>query len=159
MKTNLYNSLVSRSNSVNATSASLSKSKVNKEIQSRHALWQSDNKDSRRDFVRVYRDWYQVYRMQKPAKRIVMQAQVDTAEKMEVYLAPLFVKDAYCTITTSASREVDALRSKVSVKTGKTHYLAPIRWTASALEAAVKYCAKYYAGTEMDIESKFDTIQ
>ena len=159
MKTNLYNSLVSRVNTVSASSASLSKSKVNKEIQSRHAFWQADNKDSRRDFVRVYRDWYQVYRMRKPAQRMVVQSQVDTADKMSAYLAPLFVGDAYCTITTSASREADALRSKVSAKTGRTHYLAPIRWTASALETAVKYCAKYYAGTETDIESKFEAIQ
>jgi hypothetical protein len=158
MKTNLYNSLVSRSNSVNASSVSLSKSKVNKEIQSRHALWQSDNKDSRRDFTRVYRDWYQVYRMRKPAQRMVVQSQVDTIDKMEVYLAPLFFGDSYCTITT-ADRSADALRSKVSAKTGRIHYIAPIRWTVSALETAVKYCAKYYAGTETDIESKFNAIQ
>lgn len=158
MKTNVYNSLVSRANTVNASSASLSKSKINREIQSRHALWQSDNKDSRRDFVRVYRDWYQVYRMRKPAQRMVLQSQVDTAERMETYLAPLFVEDSYCVIT-SADRSADALRSKVNGKTGKTTYLAPIRWTVSALEAAVKYCAKYYAGTETDIESKFNSIQ
>lgn len=89
---------------------------------------------------------------------MVLQSQIDTADKMAVYLAPLFVGDSYCTITT-ADRSADAVRSKVNGKTGKTTYLAPIRWTVSALETAVKYCAKYYAGTETDIESKFDAIQ
>lgn len=158
MKTVIYTQLVSCKSNANVnTLSAVTKSAANKAIQERHKLWQVDNKESRKDMQRVYRDWYQVYRMQKPAQRICKQAEVDTFEKVQIYMAPLFVGDAYCTITTS-DRSVDAVRSKVA-KSGKTTYLAPIRWTASAFENAIKYCAKYYAGTETDIESKFNAIQ
>lgn len=158
MKTVIYNQLVScKSNATVNTLTAVTKSATNKAIQARHALWLADNKNTRKDMQRVYKDWYQVYRMQKPGQRMVKQAEVDTFDKMQVYLAPLFVSDSYCCITT-ADRSADAVRSKVA-KSGKTTYLAPIRWTVSALENAVKYCAKYYAGTESDIEAKFDAIQ
>lgn len=158
MKTTIYTQLVScKSNATVNTLTAVTKSAASKAIQARHALWVSDNKNTRKDMERVYRDWYQVYRMQKPAQRMVKQAEVDTFDKMQIYLAPIFVSDSYCCITT-ADRSADAVRSKVT-KSGKTTYLAPIRWTVSALETAVKYCAKYYAGIEQDIESKFNELQ
>lgn len=158
MKTVIYSQLVSCKSNANVnTLSAVTKTAANKEIQARHKLWQEDNKESRRDMQRVYKDWYQVYRMQKPAKRICKQAEVDTFDKVQIYLAPLFFAGDFCQITTT-SRAADALATKIN-KAGKEVYLAPIRWTAAAFENAVKYCAKYYAGTEVDIESKFDAIQ
>lgn len=158
MKQTVYSQVVSATATTTAATAGIKKSEVNKEIQRRHKNWQADNKDSGRDFVRVYKDWYEVYRRRPAADRLVMQSQVDKLDKMERYLAPVFVAGAYCCITTT-DRSADAVRSKVSDKTGKTSYLAPIRWTVSALETAVKYCAKYYAGVEVDLEAKFDSIK
>ena len=159
MKHFLYSQLVScKSNSTVNTLSAVTKSAANKAIQERHKLWQVDNRESRKDIQRVYRDWYQVYRMQKPAQRIVKQSEVDTFEKVQTYLAPLFYAGEFCQITSTSSRAGDALATKTN-KAGKEVYLAPIRWTAAAFENAIKYCAKYYAGTEVDIESKFDNIQ
>lgn len=159
MKTAIYTQLTSCKStaSINTLSA-VTKTAANKAIQERHKLWQVDNKESRKDMQRVYRDWYQVYRMQKPANRICKQNEVDTFEKVQVYLAPIFYSGHFCQITTTTSRAADALASKTN-KAGKEVYLAPIRWTAAAFETAIKYCAKYYAGTETDIESKFNAIQ
>lgn len=162
MKTIVYNSFVSnKSNTLNCNRAdvTIKRADVSKAIQERHKNWQTDNRETRRELKRVYADWYQVYRRRTPAERIVMQSQVDTLSKMEAYLAPIFVAGEFCQITTSENRSADALRSKVSEKTGKTHYIVPVRWTVSALETAVKYCAKYYAGVEVDLEAKFDSIK
>lgn len=159
MKTAIYTQLVSCKSNANVnTLSAVTKSAANKAIQERHKIWQSDNRETRKDMQRVYRDWYQVYRMQKPAQRMVKQTEVDTFEKVQIYLAPLFFAGEFCQITTTQSRATDALATKTN-KAGKGVYLAPIRWTAAAFENAVKYCAKYYAGTEVDIESKFDAIQ
>jgi post-segregation antitoxin (ccd killing protein) len=158
MKQTIYSQMVSRTSGANVnTLTAVTKTAINKAIQSRHALWQADNKESRKDMQRVYRDWYQVYRMQKPANRICKQNEVDTFEKVQVYLAPIFYSGHFCQITTTTSRAADALATKTN-KAGKEVYLAPIRWTAAAFETAIKYCAKYYAGTETDIESKFNVI-
>lgn len=156
MKNVIYSQLVSRvSNATVNTRTDVSKKEANQAIQARHANFCADNKESRKDFLRVYKDWYQVYRMRKPAERMVMQSQVDTADKMQTYLAPLMFSGEFCTITSSDSRANDALATRTTSK-GKTIYLAPIKWTVAALENAVKYAAKYYAGTEVDIESKFN---
>ena len=61
----------------------------------------------------------------------------------------------FCTITSAESRASEALASRAN-KSGKTIYLVPIKWTVAALENAVKFAAKYYAGTESDIETTFD---
>lgn len=159
MKTVIYSQLTScKSNASINTISAVTKTAANKAIQERHKLWQEDNKESRKDMQRVYRDWYQVYRMQKPANRICKQNEVDTFEKVQVYLAPIFYSGHFCQITTTTSRAAEALATKTN-KAGKEVYLAPIRWTAAAFENAIKYCAKYYAGTETDIESKFNAIQ
>ena len=159
MKTAIYSQLVScKSNTTVNTINAVTKTAANKAIQERHKLWQVDNKESRKDIQRVYRDWYQVYRMQKPANRICKQSEVDTLEKVQIYLSPLFFSGEFCQITTSANRANDALATKMN-KAGKQVYIAPIKWTAAAFENAIKYCAKYYAGTEVDIESKFSAIQ
>ena len=159
MKTNLYFSLTSSAQATTFESANLKKSEVNKEIQSRHAKFCADKKATANELKRVYGDWMQVYRRRPSQERMVGQKYIDTLDKMQIYLAPLYFAGEYCQITTSEHRAADALHSKVSDKTGKTHYIVPIKWTVSSLEAAVKYCAKYYAGTEVDIESKFDAIQ
>lgn len=159
MKKNLYFALTSSAQAVNYESANVKKSEVNKEIQTRHANFCADKKATANDLKRVYGDWMQVYRRRPAADRMVQQKYIDTLDKMAVYLAPLFFAGEYCTITTAENRAADSLRSKVSDKTGKTHYIVPVKWTISSLEAAVKYCAKYYAGTETDIESKFDAIK
>lgn len=159
MKTSTYNSLVSATTATTAATANLSKSATNKAIQERHINWAEHNKTSKRDLLRIYRDWYQVYRLQPNSKRIVKQSEIDKIEKLERYLSPIFFAGEFCQITTSESRAADALCSKVSAKTNKTHYLVPIRWTVSSLESAIKYCAKYYAGIEVDIESRLNNIK
>ena len=159
MKTNLYFALTSSAQAVDFESASLKKSEVNKAIQARHATFCADKRATANELKRVYGDWMQVYRRRPANERMVQQKYVDTLDKMQAYLAPLFFAGEYCQITTSEHRAADSIRSKVSDKTGKLHHIVPIKWTVSSLEAAVKYCAKYYAGTETDIESKFDAIK
>lgn len=159
MKTNLYFSLTSSAQTVNYESANLKKSEVNKAIQTRHANFCADKKATTNELKRVYSDWMQIYRRRPSSDRMVRQKHVDTLDKLQAYLAPVFACGAFCTITSAESRKSDALLTKTSAKTGKEHYLAPIKWTVSSLEAAVKYCAKYYAGTETDIESKLNNIK
>ena len=159
MKKNLYFSLTSSAQSVNYESANLKKSEVNKEIQARHANFCADKKATANELKRVYGDWMQVYRRRPAQERMVRQKYIDTLDKMLLYLVPLYFAGEYCQITTSEHRATDALHSKVSDKTGKTHYIVPIKWTVSSLEAAVKYCAKYYAGTEVAIDDKLNAIK
>lgn len=160
MKTVIYSQLVSnKSNATINTLTAVTKKDINSEIQARHLNFCADNKASRRELSRVYKDWYQVYRMRKPGQRMVLQSQVDTISKLETYLAPLYYGGAYCTTTTSENRSAEALAVKVSEKTGKSHYLVPIRWTVASLENAIKYCAKYYAGTEVCIEDKLASVK
>lgn len=159
MKTNLYFSLTSSAQAVTFESANIKKSEINKEIQSRHANFCADKKATANELKRVYGDWMQVYRRRPAQERMVQQKYIDTLDKIQAYLAPLFFAGEYCQITTSENRAADALHSKVSAKTGKTHYIVPVKWTISSLETAVKYCAKYYAGTETDIENKLNSIK
>lgn len=159
MKTNTYFALTSNAQPVNYESANLKKSEVDKAIQARHANFCADKKNTTNELKRVYSDWMQVYRRRPAADRMVQQKYVDTLDKMQAYLAPVFACGEYCTITRADSRSAEAVISKLSAKTGKMYYLVPIKWTVSALETAVKYCAKYYAGTETDIERKFNSIQ
>ena len=159
MKKNLYFSLTSSAQTVTFESANVKKSEINKEIQSRHANFCADKKASTNELKRVYSDWMQVYRRRPAQERMVQQKYIDTLDKMQAYLAPLYFAGEYCQITTSEHRAADALCSRVSAKTGKTHYIVPIKWTVSSLEAAVKYCAKYYAGTEVAIDKKLDAIK
>lgn len=159
MKTNLYFSLTSSAQTVNYESANIKKSEVNKEIQARHANFCADKKATANEMKRVYSDWMQVYRRRPAQDRMVQQKYVDTLDKMQVYLAPLFACGVYCTITSAESRSAEAVISKMSAKSSKMYYLVPIKWTVSSLEAAVKYCAKYYAGTETDIEKKLNSIK
>lgn len=159
MKTIMYFSLTSSAQPVNYESANLKKSEVNKAIQARHANFCADKKATTNEFKRVYSDWMQIYRRRPSADRLVQQKYVDTLDKIQAYLAPVFACGAFCTITSAESRKTDALLVKVSAKTGKKYYLVPIKWTVSSLETAVKYCAKYYAGTETDIESKLNNIK
>lgn len=160
MKTVIYNQLVScKSNASVNTLTAVTKSAANKAINERHQYFCADKKATANELKRVYSDWFQVYRRRPTTERIVLQSQVDTLSKMEQYLAPLFACGEYCTITTSEKRAAEAVQSKVSAKTGKTHYLVPVKWTVASLEAAVKYAAKYYAGTESDIETKLSEIK
>lgn len=159
MKKSLYFALTSSAKAVNYESANLKKSEVNKEIQTRHANFCADKRATAHELKRVYSDWMQVYRRRPSQERMVLQKYVDTLDKMLLYLVPLYFAGEYCQITTSEHRSAESLHSKVSDKTGKTHYIVPIKWTVSSLEAAVKYCAKYYAGTETDIENKLNNIK
>ena len=159
MKTTNYNTLVSSKNSKTyADLKGIKKADVNKEIQSRHANWQADKKASANELARVYADWYQVYRKRPASERIVLQSQVDKLDKMIAYLQPVAVAGAPCQITTSDKRADEAVATK-SASNGKTYFAAPIKWTVSSLEAAVKYCAKYYAGTEVSLAAKFNAIK
>lgn len=159
MKTNLYFSLTSSAQAVTFDSANIKKSEINKAIQTRHANFCADKRATTNEIKRVYSDWMQVYRRRPAQERMVQQKYVDTLDKMLLYLVPLYFAGEYCQITTSEHRAADALHSKVSDKTGKTHYIVPIKWTVSSLETAVKYCAKYYAGTEVAIDKKLDAIK
>jgi hypothetical protein len=159
MKKNLYFSLTSSAQAVNFESANIKKSEINKEIQSRHANFCADKKATANELKRVYGDWMQVYRRRPAQERMVQQKHIDTLDKMCAYLAPIFACGEYCTITSAESRASEALLSKVSAKTGRTHYLVPVKWTIASLESAVKYCAKYYAGTEVAIDKKLDAIK
>lgn len=159
MKNSVYSQLVSCKSATSATSANLKKSEVNKSIQERHQAFSADKKSSTNDIKRVYADWYQVYRMQPAQKRMVMQSQVDKLDKLQAYLQPIMVAGELCQITTSEKRAAEAVAQKTSQKTGKTHYIVPVKWTVSSLEAAVKYCAKVYAGTEVTLAAKFNEIQ
>ena len=159
MKKSVYFALTSSAQAVNYESANLKKSEVNKAIQARHANFCADKKSTANELKRVYSDWMQVYRRRPAQERMVQQKYVDTLGKLQVYLAPVFACGEFCTITSAEGRKAEALQSKVSAKTGREYYLVPIKWTVSSLEAAVKYCAKYYAGTETDIESKLNNIK
>lgn len=159
MKKNLYFALTSSAQAVNFESANLKKTEVNKEIQSRHANFCADKKASSNEMKRVYGDWMQVYRRRPAQERMVQQKYVDTLDKIQAYLAPIFACGEYCTITSAENRSAEAVMSKLSAKSGKMYYLVPVKWTVSSLEAAVKYCAKYYAGTETDIENKLNSIK
>jgi hypothetical protein len=90
---------------------------------------------------------------------MVQQSQVDKLDKLEAYLQPIVISGEFCQITTSDKRADEALGSKVSQKSGKTHYIVPVRWTVSSLEAAIKYCAQYYAGVEVSLGAKFNNIK
>ena len=159
MKTNIYTQLVSCKSSKTATDLNLKTTEVKKEINARHTNWREDNKSTRRDLKRVYSDWYQVYRCRPAADRMVQQSQVDKLDKLEAYLQPIVVSGEFCQITISDKRADEALASKVSAKTGKTHYIVPVRWTVSSLEAAIKYCAQVYAGVEVSLAAKFNNIK
>lgn len=159
MKKNLYFTLTSSAQTADYESANLKKSEVNKEIQARHANFCADKKATANELKRVYGDWMQVYRRRPAQERMVQQKYVDTLDKMQTYLAPVFACGEYCIITSAESRSAEAVLSKVSAKSGKMYYLVPIKWTVSSLEAAVKYCAKYYAGTEVAIEDKLNAIK
>lgn len=159
MKKSIYFALTSSAQAVNYESANLKKSEVNKAIQTRHANFCADKRATANELKRVYGDWMQVFRRRPASDRMVQQKFVDTLDKLQVYLAPVFACGEFCTITSAESRKAEALQSKVSAKTGREYYLVPIKWTVSSLEAAVKYCAKYYAGTETDMESKLNNIK
>lgn len=159
MKTNLYFALTASAQAVTFESANVKKSEINKEIQTRHANFCADKKSTANELKRVYGDWMQVYRRRPSQERMVQQKYVDTLDKMQVYLAPLFACGEYCTITSAERRSAEAVMSKMSAKSSKMYYLVPIKWTVSSLEAAVKYCAKYYAGTEVAIDKKLDAIK
>lgn len=159
MKTNIYTQLVSCKSNKTASDLKIKAADARKEINSRHTNWRSDNKETRRDLKRVYSDWYQVFRCRPAAERMVQQSQVDKLDKLEAYLQPVMVSGEFCQITTSDKRADEALGSKVSQKTGKTHYIVPVRWTVSSLEAAIKYCAQVYAGVEVNLGTKFDNIK
>lgn len=159
MKTNTYTQLVSCKSNKTASDLNVKSAEVKKEINARHTNWRSDNKETRRDLKRVYSDWYQVYRQRPASERMVMQSQIDKLDKLEAYLQPIVVSDEFCQITTSDKRADEALGSKVSQKTGKTHHIVPVRWTVSSLEAAIKYCAQVYAGVEVNLGTKFNNIK
>lgn len=159
MKTNTYTQLVSCKSNKTASDLNVKSAEVKKEINARHTNWREDNKSTRRDLKRVYSDWYQVYRCRPAADRMVQQSQVDKLDKLEAYLQPIVVSGEFCQITTSDKRADEALASKVSAKTGKTHYIVPVRWTVSSLEAAIKYCAQVYAGVEVNLDAKFNNIK
>lgn len=159
MKTTVYTQLVSCKSDKTASGLNMKSAEVKKEINARHTNWRSDNKETRRDLKRVYSDWYQVYRMRPAAERMVQQSQVDKLDKLEQYLAPIVVAGEFCQITTSDKRAAEALGSKVSQNTGKTHYIVPVRWTVASLEAAIKYCAQVYAGVEVSLGAKFNNIK
>lgn len=159
MKTNTYTQLVSCKSNKTASDLNVKVADARKEINARHINWRSDNKETRRDLKRVYADWYQVYRQRPASERMVMQSQIDKLDRLETYLQPIVVSGEFCQITTSDKRADEALGSKVSQKTGKTHYIVPVRWTVSSLEAAIKYCAQYYAGVEVSLGAKFNNIK
>lgn len=159
MKSNVYTQLVSCKSNKTASDLNIKVADARKEINARHTNWRSDNKVTRRDLKRVYADWYQVYRCRPAAERIVMQSQIDKLDKLEAYLQPVVISGEFCQITTSDKRADEALASKVSAKTGKTHYIVPVRWTVSSLEAAIKYCAQVYAGVEVSLGAKFNNIK
>lgn len=159
MKSNVYTQLVSCKSNKTASVLNLKSAEVKKEINARHTNWRDDNKSTRRDLKRVYSDWYQVYRCRPAVDRMVQQSQVDKLDKLEVYLQPIVISNEFCQITTSDKRAEEALGSKVSAKTGKTHYIVPVRWTVSSLEAAIKYCAQVYAGVEVSLAAKFNNIK
>ena len=159
MKSNIYTQLVSCKSNKTASGLKIKVADARKEINARHTNWRSDNKETRRDLKRVYSDWYQVYRQRPASERMVMQSQIDKLDKLEAYLQPIVVSGEFCQITTSDKRADEALASKVSGKTGKTHYIVPVRWTVSSLEAAIKYCAQVYAGVEISLGAKFNNIK
>lgn len=159
MKTNIYTQLVSCKSNKTASDLNIKVADARKEINARHTNWRDDNKSTRRDLKRVYADWYQVYRCRPAADRMVQQSQVDKLDKLEAYLQPIVISGEFCQITTSDKRANEALGSKVSQKTGKTHYIVPVRWTVSSLEAAIKYCAQVYAGVEVNLGAKFNNIK
>lgn len=159
MKTNIYTQLVSCKSNKTASDLNIKVAAARREINARHVNWRSDNKETRRDLKRVYSDWYQVYRQRPASERMVMQSQVDKLDKLEAYLQPIVISGEFCQITTSDKRADEALGSKVSQNTGKTHYIVPVRWTVSSLEAAIKYCAQYYAGVEVSLGAKFNNIK
>lgn len=159
MKTNTYTQLVSCKSNKTASDLNVKSAEVKKEINARHTNWREDNKSTRRDLKRVYSDWYQVYRCRPAAERMVQQSQVDKLDKLETYLQPIVVSGEFCQITTSDKRADEALASKVSAKTGKMHYIVPVRWTVSSLEAAIKYCAQVYAGVEVNLGTKLNNIK
>lgn len=159
MKTNTYTQLVSCKSNKTAADLNIKKDAARKAINEKHTNWRNDNKETRRNLKRVYADWYQVYRCRPASERMVMQSQVDKLDKIEAYLNPIVISGEFCQITTSDKRADEALGSKVSDKTGKTHYIVPVRWTVASLEAAIKYCAQYYAGVEVSLAEKFNNIK
>lgn len=159
MKTTIYTQLVSCKSNKTASALNVKSAEVKREINARHTNWRNDNKETRRDLKRVYSDWYQVYRRRPASERMVMQSQIDKLDKLEAYLQPIMVSGEFCQITTSDKRADEALASKVSQKTGKTHYIVPVRWTVASLEAAIKYCAQVYAGVEVNLGTKFNNIK
>lgn len=159
MKNSIYTQLVSARSNKTASDLNVKYAEVKKEINARHTNWRGDNKNTRRDLKRVYSDWYQVYRCRPAADRMVQQRQVDKLDKLEAYLQPIVVSGVFCHITTSDKRSDEAMASKVSDKTGKTHYIVPVKWTVSSLEAAIKYCAQVYAGVEVSLAAKFNNIK
>lgn len=161
MKTNIYFNATNATANKSNTIASATNKEVRTELNARHTKFNEDKRATTNELKRVYLDWLNVFKKQPAAKRMVAQFNVDTMDKLIAYIQPVCIEDALCSLTTSDKRKDEAVAQKtIKRKDGEaTLYAVPIKWTVSAIEAAVKFSAEYYAGLHGNLSAKFNAAK
>lgn len=159
MKTTVYFNAIAASK--DSKIANPTNKGIRSEINARHGKFNDDKRASANDMKRIYADWLKVFRMQPATKRMVSQFHVDTLDKLCKYIEPVMIGGEYCKLTVSDSAASVAVATKVvNRKGGKCNlYAAPIKWTVSAMESAVKFSAEYYAGLHGNLAEKFNSAK
>ena len=132
---------------------------IREEIATRHANFNADKKASAKQFERVYKDWLNVYRMRPVNGRLVKQFNIDTAEKLMNYIAPVCVAGQPCKIKSKVKDGDEVIATRTDKRGNEKHLVVISAWTVSVIESLVKYSAEYYANVKEDtIVEKFNKI-